>query len=300
MPYDGTATNEVFLLSQTPGQQTYTATLQINQCNDVSSSLVVDVLDVQAPQGNSNQTFVLDETIDDLVVTGSNLNWYVQNSQGGYDSVTINTLLQDGETYYVTQSQGECESDFLAITAIFECPVPEGIDVEFSYNANDVDAIVFWEDPTDVDGIIDYYLVIYNSNGDVVYDSYISSDENFEEIEGLNQNEAYTLEISSICNYDTNNESAVVQEVFNTTLSSEDFTFSSLEYYPNPTENFVNLSNDLPIDFVEIYSITGQKIFSQSVNNTEVKLNMINYASGAYFINVKIDGSTRVLRVIKE
>lgn len=300
MPYDGTATNEVFLLSQTPGQQTYTATLQINQCNDVSSSLVVDVLDVQAPQGNSNQTFVLDEIIDDLVVTGSNLNWYVQNSQGGYDSVTINTLLQDGETYYVTQSQGECESDFLAITAIFECPVPEGIDVEFSYNANDVDAIVFWEDPTDVDGIIDYYLVIYNSNGDVVYDSYISSDENFEEIEGLNQNEAYTLEISSICNYDTNNESAVVQEVFNTTLSSEDFTFSSLEYYPNPTENFVNLSNDLPIDFVEIYSITGQKIFSQSVNNTEVKLNMINYASGAYFINVKIDGSTRVLRVIKE
>ena len=62
----------------------------------------------------------------------------------------------------------------------------------------------------------------------------------------------------------------------------------------------MNLSNDLPIDFVEIYSITGQKIFSQSVNNTEVKLNMINYASGAYFINVKIDGSTRVLRVIKE
>ena len=299
-PYDGTATDEVFLLSQTSGQQTYTATLQINQCNDVSSSVTVDVLDVQAPVGNANQTFVLDDTIDDLSVTGSNLNWYVEDSAGNYNNVTINTLLQDGETYYVSQSQGDCESALLAITVTFECPVPEDVEVEFSYNTNDVDAIVFWEDPNDVEGVIDYHLVIYDSTGSVVYDAYISSDDNFEEVNGLNQNQSYTLEISSICNYDTGNESSVVQQILNTTLSAKDYNFTALEYYPNPTVNIINISNSLPIDNIEVYSITGQKLSSHTVNNTNFKLNMSNHASGAYFVNVTVNGVTKVLRVIKE
>ncbi|MES2487368.1 MAG: T9SS type A sorting domain-containing protein, partial [Bacteroidota bacterium] len=72
-----------------------------------------------APTGAATQTFVAGETVADLeftAVTGATINWYVQNNGGELLSIPAITVLEDGVTYYATQSINGCESLYYMVT----------------------------------------------------------------------------------------------------------------------------------------------------------------------------------------
>lgn len=67
-----------------------------------------------APSGNSSQNFTAGETLADIELTGTNIQWY--SSSNNYDLLPNSTILTDGATYYASQTNNGCESDRTAVT----------------------------------------------------------------------------------------------------------------------------------------------------------------------------------------
>lgn len=74
--------------------------------------------------------------------------------------------------------------------------------------------------------------------------------------------------------------------------------------YPNPIKNSVTISNilKLPIEKLELFNLTGQKIGETKTDNSQSKasLSLENLSSGIYLIKVYSNEKTETLKVIKE
>ncbi|UKB81614.1 T9SS type B sorting domain-containing protein [Chryseobacterium sp. MEBOG07] len=94
--------------------QTYYASQTINGCESNKTAIQVTVNSTPKPTANANQDFCAsaNPTLDKLVVTGNSLIFY--NAAGAV--IPMTTPLVNGQTYYVTQTLNNCESEKLAIT----------------------------------------------------------------------------------------------------------------------------------------------------------------------------------------
>lgn len=93
-----------------------------------------------APVGEETQYFVLGETLENLVVAGTNLTWYA--NANSTNELPSTTALVNGTTYYVSQNNGECESALLAITVYTELGTSDLNSAEFTYYPNPVKDIL--------------------------------------------------------------------------------------------------------------------------------------------------------------
>mgnify|MGYP003302189502 CR=1 FL=1 len=75
-----------------------------------------------------------------------------------------------------------------------------------------------------------------------------------------------------------------VGQNWNESLSFNNIRFDNdLTIFPNPTNGILNFTEDLQNEKIEIFSLTGQKIFNREVTNTNsIKLNL---NSGIYLVN---------------
>lgn len=109
------------LLSNTSillNSQTYYASQTINNCESIRIPVLINILNTQAVTGTTNQTFCATQnpTLNDIIVNGTNLNWYSSNTS--INTIPNITLLMNGNTYYVSQNINNCESvNRLAVTA---------------------------------------------------------------------------------------------------------------------------------------------------------------------------------------
>ena len=85
-----------------------------------------------------------------------------------------------------------------------------------------------------------------------------------------------------------------------TALSITSNEFNSFAFYPNPAQNVLNLDAQAQIDRVVIHNMLGQKVMERTSNQTQLKLNVADFASGVYFMNVTIDGTQKSFKIIKE
>ena len=76
----------------------------------------------------------------------------------------------------------------------------------------------------------------------------------------------------------------------------KDFQFS---IYPNPSNNVIRFQSELPLESVEIFSLTGSKVLSQ-LNNVE-QIEVGNLAKGIYMLKASAaDGKVATQKLIKE
>lgn len=117
-----TFTPEVIAISATglvtANANTYTFTVTNSTgCTSLPSTNIVinpQPSAPSAPTANLAQTFNQGDTLENLVVTGTNLQWY--SSLSGGTPLPLNTILVTGTTYYVSQTVNGCESNRIAIT----------------------------------------------------------------------------------------------------------------------------------------------------------------------------------------
>ena len=75
-----------------------------------------------------------------------------------------------------------------------------------------------------------------------------------------------------------------------------DFQFS---IYPNPVNNVIRFQSELPLEQVEIFSLTGSKVLSQTNNVEQVDIG--NLAKGIYMLKASAaDGKVATQKLIKE
>ncbi|MBT0607270.1 Ig-like domain-containing protein [Aequorivita echinoideorum] len=305
LPYTGAATDKVYFKSDVPGTFTYNVELDIFGCSaPVTNQVVITVEETLAPTGPSNQTYSFGQTLSNLDVTGQNLKYYILED-GEYVQISPNFLLRHNTTYYITQTQNGCESEFLEVTVELDCPAPTDVDVnvELGSDGATASAVVTWNDPAVTTSVQGYLIEITDSEGTIVYSETVSGTANFEIIQGLELNESFDLIIYSVCDPEIPVYSEVESLEFDTNgiLNTNDFSFNGFSYYPNPTNGIVTFKNSLPMQRLEVFSVTGQKIFEiNNIDNTETELDYTSLASGVYFTVVTVGESVEVVRIIKE
>lgn len=83
-------------------------------------------------------------------------------------------------------------------------------------------------------------------------------------------------------------------------LSIDENSFEDLTYYPNPTEDVLNLSSKNAIEHVSVYSIIGQNVMEISPNQTDVTLQVASLNPGVYLLKLAINGQTATYKFIKQ
>ena len=99
------------LLSNTTSLQngiTYYASQTINGCESERIPVLINIQNTAAPTGNANQTFCSSQnpTLGTILISGTGIKWY--NSAGIL--LSDSTPLQNGVTYYASQTENSCES----------------------------------------------------------------------------------------------------------------------------------------------------------------------------------------------
>jgi len=71
-----------------------------------------------------------------------------------------------------------------------------------------------------------------------------------------------------------------------------------MSIYPNPTHGaiFIGANNDLLIQQVEVFNVTGQMVLSSS----KTEINMSELESGMYFIRVTADDRIVIRSIVKQ
>lgn len=99
---------------------------------------------------------------------------------------------------------------------------------------------------------------------------------------------------------DGNGTSAGHIRVFeNTILSISDFENSTISFYPNPTNNIINVSSFETVERVTVYNLIGQEVFSQQINSNDFKIDVSNQASGTYIAKINSKGKSQSIKLIK-
>ena len=83
------------------------------------------------------------------------------------------------------------------------------------------------------------------------------------------------------------------------TAGVEDESLVTLNMYPNPASDVLNISAQSTINTVEIFNVLGQKVISMQVENTSAEINVSNLNAGIYLIKYEINNSTSTKKFVK-
>ena len=99
-----------------------------------------------------------------------------------------------------------------------------------------------------------------------------------------------------------NQEGAIVDDfLISGTLSNQNFEIDNIVIAPNPSKGIFTIhSGTSDIDKLEVFDLTGKKITTETdLDRQNFKLDLINVASGIYFVKITSNQQTTVKRIIK-
>ena len=70
--------------------------------------------------------------------------------------------------------------------------------------------------------------------------------------------------------------------------------------YPNPTSDIINIRYNNAIDAIRIYNLLGQEVKNVTLNKSRTQIDMSNFNSGMYIVEVYSGSSKGSYRVIKQ
>ena len=72
---------------------------------------------------------------------------------------------------------------------------------------------------------------------------------------------------------------------------------TELSVYPNPTSDVLFVEENKNIELIEIYSLSGQRVFSKAVTGNIVELRLFQLSSGTYLVRVYTEAGVLVKKV---
>lgn len=77
-----------------------------------------------------------------------------------------------------------------------------------------------------------------------------------------------------------------ITNLYNASLSTEDFAINTIDIYPNPTTTFLNFKTSIQVEKILIYNMLGQLVQQEKVNALEGTINIEKLAQGTYLVKV--------------
>ena len=115
----------------------------------------------------------------------------------------------------------------------------------------------------------------------------------------VNENE-FAATIISNDDYSPNNQVAFFGD-WATSVENNVAQDLSIQVYPNPTSDYTYIRYENPINEINVYDLNGNLVFSAVNQNQVVKIDLLNFKSGVYIVNVKDNDSIKSakLNVVK-
>jgi carboxypeptidase T len=88
--------------------------------------------------------------------------------------------------------------------------------------------------------------------------------------------------------------------ILNETLGIQDTETNPFSIYPNPVQNYLNITTALNDYKIEVYSIQGQLISVSFANNGSQTVDYSNYASGMYLMKLTSESAVQTFKIVKE
>ncbi|MDX1463217.1 MAG: T9SS type A sorting domain-containing protein [Marinirhabdus sp.] len=82
-------------------------------------------------------------------------------------------------------------------------------------------------------------------------------------------------------------------------LGADDFSASNFSIYPNPVQNRLNIQSSEIVDAVVVYDVLGKVVMSATPGVISPSIDMSALSSGAYLVNVTINGASKTVKVVK-
>jgi hypothetical protein len=139
------------------------------------------------------------------------------------------------------------------------------------------------------------------------YNLYIDGElieENYSELTYVNEELAATLNDSNYHNvkvvalYENEKTSVPVMEEIVSTINVTEIEENNISIYPNPVKDLVKIQGN-NINNISIYNSVGVLVEKIEVRDNEVEINMNNYNTGIYFVQVNSDNETITRKVVK-
>ena len=246
---------------------TYIFTPDAGQCAS-EVTLTTTINEITAPDFTQIPAFCSGSTAPVLELTSP-------NGITGTWSPAIVSNTENG-TYIFTPDAGQCASEVTLNTTVTETLPPTG-DATQDFLTNDTledfivngENIKWYDAQTDGNELQDSELIV---SGTIYYVS-----------QTLNGCESERLAITA-----------------GTDLKTDSFDLSQLKYYPNPTNNILNLEYSQAISSVKVYNLVGQQILVANPNTTSVKMDLSYLNSGTYFVNITSENNSKTIKVIKK
>jgi hypothetical protein len=77
-----------------------------------------------------------------------------------------------------------------------------------------------------------------------------------------------------------------INNLYNASLSTEDFAINTIHIYPNPTTSILNFKSVVAVETIAIYNMLGQLVQQEKVNALEGAINIEKLAQGTYLVKV--------------
>ncbi|MFA6199765.1 MAG: M6 family metalloprotease domain-containing protein [Bacteroidales bacterium] len=173
-----------------------------------------------------------------------------------------------------------CDSTVTLVLTVNSIAIPSNLLVESGLNY----FMFSWQGDAET-------YIIYRNNDSIATVSDTSYQDN-DLVIGTN----YCYKIKAIRG---NCESEISDEVCKIFSSLEDINITNLRVYPNPANNYIIIEGE-GIEEIEVYNISGQKIYSEKVNRQEtIKVNTSEYLPGTYSFKIIFsDGNVSNKKVI--
>lgn len=114
--YDAVTNGNILTETTLLENKIYYVTQTLNNCESERLPVTVKIQDTQIPISNSPQQFCTQKNakINDIEINGQNIKWY--ESISATNTLPESTLLENGITYYASQTVSTCESDKIPVT----------------------------------------------------------------------------------------------------------------------------------------------------------------------------------------
>lgn len=83
-------------------------------------------------------------------------------------------------------------------------------------------------------------------------------------------------------------------------MSLNNSNLSSIKVYPNPAQDFINISNDKEISNITIFDLAGKKVYTKSIKNKQAQINIAHLSAGIYILKASVNGEQKTFKIVKK
>lgn len=74
---------------------------------------------------------------------------------------------------------------------------------------------------------------------------------------------------------------------------------NSINYFPNPVNDFVNFNSNEKIENISIYNLLGQEVLTKLVNSNEFSIDISNLSAGTYIAKLNFNEKSQSTKLVK-